>query len=105
MNRLALTATILLAPSVAFTQSRYYDEKVYLNKFDQLSNTYSGRIIVTYQLCGDAQYGATFQFDRVTTSLLFDKATNSADARAKKQADVNRIIADVAHDAELCPVK
>jgi hypothetical protein len=106
MKRIVLTAAVLLAPILAFAQSKNYKEQILLDKFDKSSNTYSGRILVTYELCGgDARYGAIASFDKVTAIITFDNAKSSEDAKAQKQTDVDKILAEVAGDAELCPAQ
>jgi hypothetical protein len=105
MKRLVLTAAILLAPILALAQSENYKEQIFLDRFDKSSRTYSGRILVTYTLCGDARHDAIATFDKVTTIIVFDRARSSEDAKAQKQANVDKIIADVAKDAELCPAQ
>jgi hypothetical protein len=105
MKRVVLTAAILLAPILALAQSENYKEQVFLDKFDKSSNTYSGRILVTYTLCADARHDAIATFDKVTTIIMFDNASSSEDAKAQKQANVDKVIADVAKDADLCPAQ
>ncbi len=104
MKRVALTLAILLIPSAVLAQSKTYKEQVYLDTFDKASNTYSGRIIVTYKLCNDARYGALIAFNKASVILVFDRAQNSDDAKVQKQADVDKIIDKAAKEADLCPV-
>ncbi len=105
MKRIVLTAAILLAPILAVAQSRNYKEQVLLDKFDKSSNTYSGRILVTFTLCGNDRYGAITSFDKVTTIITFDNAKTVEEAKAQKQADVDKFIAGYAKEPGLCPAQ
>jgi len=103
LKRGVLTAAILLSPIFALAQSKNYDEQVFLDRFDESSHTYSGRIIVKYTLCDSDRYGPIATFDKVTAIVVFDKAKSSEDAKAQKQADVDKIITNLAGGAPLCP--
>jgi hypothetical protein len=107
MRPAALIAAIAIAfaPGFVLAQSKMYAEQVFLDSLDETSNTYSGRIIVAYKLCNEARFGAITMFDKVTAIIPFDRAKDAQDAKRQKQADVDRIIADVAKDAKLCPLE
>ena len=74
-----------------------------MDRFDESSHTYSGRIIVKYTLCDSDRYGPIATFDKVTAIVVFDKAKSPEDAKAQKQADVDKIITNLAGGAPLCP--
>jgi len=87
-------AAILFVAAAAPAQRAVYDEKVFLDNFDQRTGTYSGRVIVTYHLCTS---------DRVQALIAFAGARSSEDARAQNQAKVDAIIAEAQRSAQLCP--
>ncbi len=103
MKRVVLTASLLLAPILVLAQNNNYKERVFLDRLDQSSNTYSGRIIVSFVLCHDASYGDIGKFDKVTTIITFEEARSAEDAKAQKQADIDKFIANFAKDPGLCP--
>jgi hypothetical protein len=103
MKRVILIAAFTLAPIMAFAQSKAYEEQVFLDRLDKSSNTYSGRIIIKVTLCGKASYSDVGDFDKATTIITFDKAESSEDAKAQKQADIDRFISGFAKDPGLCP--
>jgi hypothetical protein len=105
MKRVVLNAAILLAPILAVAQSKNYNEQVFLDNFDKSSNTYSGRITIKLALCGNARYGDIATFNNVTTVIMFDKAKSLEDAKAQKQAEVDKFIAGFAKDPGLCPTQ
>ena len=96
---------VALAPNLGLAETKLYSEQVLLDSRDASSGTYSGRIIVAYKLCDEARFGAIAMFDKVTAILLFDRAKDAEDAKRQKQADIDRIIADAAREAKLCPIE
>ena len=96
-------AAILFVAAAAPAQRAVYDEKVFLDNFDQRTGTYSGRVIVTYHLCTSDHFGNILTYNRVQALIAFAGARSSEDARAQNQAKVDAIIAEAQRSAQLCP--
>ena len=104
MKQIALTAAIVLVPGLVFAQGKLYKEQVVLEVLDKANNTYSGRIILSYKTCSIVS-DQVFDYDEVATILFFDKARTAEEAKAQKKADVERLIAEAAKHARLCPIE
>ena len=104
MKQIALAAAIVLVPSLVFAQGSLYKEQVVLDRLDKASNTYSGRIILSYKTC-NMVHDLLLDYNKVATILLFDKAKNAEDAKAQKKADVEKLIAEAAKHTRLCPIE
>jgi len=103
MPRLGLATMVLLGGAGA-AQGAAYKERVFLDNFDQVTGMYSGRVIVTYEVCNDLVFGPVVTFDRGSTVFFFDNAKNERDALAKKQAEIDQTISRLVGDATACPV-
>ena len=102
MKSTCLGRRIFLAPIMALAQSKNYEERIFLDPLDQSSNTYSGRIILSFALCNTVSYSDVGDFNKVTTIITFDKVKSAEDARAQKQADVDKFISNFSKDPGLC---
>jgi hypothetical protein len=102
MNRLVLAAEIFLAPIITLAQSNNYVARIFLDPLDQSSHTYSGRIILSFALCNTVGYSDVGDFNKVTTIITFEGVKSAEDARAQKQADIDKFISNFSKDPGLC---
>jgi hypothetical protein len=102
MKRVVLATTIFIAPIMVLAQSKNYEEKILLDHLDQSSNTYSGRIMLSFTFCDNVIYSDVGNFNKIATIITFNKVKNAEEARAQKQADVDHFISNFSKDPGLC---